>query len=249
MPNQPTLYYVVIALVALLIGLSKGGIGQVLGVLITPLLTFVMPVTQAVALALPLLIFGDLFSLWAFWKKWDMRYIRLMLPTAVIGIVIGTLLLTVLPDIALRRILGIMTLLYVVYRLLADRLKALAYQPRNWHGVAAGGAAGVGSALANVGALFYTVYMLLQPVEPVIFAGTATLFFFIINILKIPGFIVAGLFDLNLFLQVAWLLPLIPIGVFIGRWLVNRMPQKAFEQLMLVILTLAALVLIFVYPE
>ena len=51
-----------------------------------------------------------------------------------------------------------------------------------------------------------------------IFIGTATLFFAIVNAMKIPIFWQQGLLDFNLdYQRVLWALPIIPLGVWIGR--------------------------------
>lgn len=238
-------FYVVLIIAALIVGLSKGGMGAVLGVLVAPLLTMVMSPAEAVSLALPFLIFGDIFGLHTFWKTWDMHYIRLLLPTAIVGIVIGTFLLKTLDSGTLRHILGFFTLLFVAYKLADKRLKSLDYQPREWHGYLAGLGSGLGSALANAGAVPFTAYMLLQNVSPLVFAGTTTLFFATLNLLRVPLFLWTGLLDLHTLLSVAWALPFIPIGVYSGRWMINRINKTAFENIMLVVLVVAAGVLLF----
>ncbi len=233
----------IIVVVSFMIGLAKGGIGGVFGVLIVPLLALVMPVTRAISLALPLLIIGDWFALWAFWKQWDMRYLKLLVPLAVVGVIIGTYLLTALSNQALRYTLGAFTLLFVVYRLLDTRLKALNYHPRDWHGYLAGAATGLGSALANNGTPPFTAYMLLQEISPTAFVATGTLFFALLNLVKLPGLVLAGIFDLHDFLSVVWAIPLIPLGVWVSRWLVVRMNRIAFERFMLFVLFLTSLYL------
>lgn len=238
-------YYVVLIVVALFIGLSKGGMGAVLVILTTPMLSLIMPTQSAISLALPLLIIGDVFALWFYWKTWDMRYIRLMLPPAILGIVVGTVLLASLDNITLRHILGIFTLIFVVYRIADQRFKSLDYHPRNWHGYLAGAASGLGSALANSGSPPFTAYMLLQDVSPQVFVGTMTLFFAIVNAIKVPGLMIAGLLDLHTLLGVAWVIPAIPLGVLIGRWIIVRINKQAFEWFMLFILVVAAALLLF----
>jgi len=237
---MPLEFYVVVTLVGLLIGLSKGGLGAVLVVLTTPLLSLVMPVQSAISLALPLLLIADMFALWVYWRRWDMYYVRLMLIPGAIGVVVGTIILALLPDFTLRRILGLFTLTFIIYRLIAPRLASLTYTPRIWHGFVAGAASGLGSALANTGAPPFTAYMLLQRVPPVTFAGTTTLFFAIVNALKMPGLVAAGIFDIEQFLATLWVLPTIPIGVFVGRALIGRINAVTFERLLLVLLTIAA---------
>lgn len=243
-PSQPIAFYLIIALIGFLIGLSKGGMGAALVVLTTPILSMVMPVQTAISLALPLLIAADIVALWMFWGTWDNSYIRRMLPAAVLGVAVGSVLLAILPDLALRRIMGVFTLVFVLYRLGSDRLRGFEYHPKNWHAPLAGGLSGAGSALANVGAPPFTAYMLLQPINPMVFVGTTTLFFAVVNALKLPGLIITGIFDINNLWQNLWVLPIILIGVFVGRWLIRRINRIAFDRLMLGVLTLAALVLL-----
>jgi uncharacterized membrane protein YfcA len=239
-------FYAALIFVALLIGLSKGGMGAVLGVLVTPVLSLVMPVTAAISLSLPLLMIGDVFALWFYWKTWEMHYIRLLVPSAILGIIVGTYLLATLNNITLRHILGVFTLLFVVYKIADYRLKSLDYHPREWHGYLTGAASGLGSALANAGSVPFTVYMLLQDVSPTVFVGTTTLYFALVNALKVPGFVLAGLIDLNRLLSVLWVIPIIVAGVYIGRWMIKRIHKRAFEGFMLVVLVITSGVLLFV---
>ena len=237
-------FVLIVAVCSIFIGLSKGGLGAALVMLATPLLSLVMPVTDAISIVLPMLLIADVFGIWAFWNTWDMAIIRLLLPFTVIGIIVGTYLLATLPDQTLRHILGVFTLGFVAYRLLSARLGSRSYTHHNWHGHLAGAASGLGSALANVGAPPFTVYMLLQNRTPRVFVGTTTLYFAIVNLLKLPGLVVAGLFDLRDLETVVWALPLIPAGVWLGRWVIVRMNQTAFDRFMLLVLAVAGVFLL-----
>jgi hypothetical protein len=236
----------VFALAALLIGLSKGGLGGPVPVSLTaPLLSLVMPVQQAVGIVLPLLIFADMFALYFYWGKWDMRYIRTMLPIGVIGTIAGVALLVTLSGAVLGRVIGVITLVAVVYRVLQPRLTRLAYTPRPWHAPLAGLLSGFASALANAGAPPFTAYLLLQPqMNPITFVGTTTLFFAVVNLLKVPGYVASGITDLTLLGQAPWILVLIPCGVWLGRWVVRHMNPRLFEQTMLVALFVISMYLL-----
>jgi hypothetical protein len=245
----PFVVFTVVAASCLIIGLSKGGLSPALAVIIAPLLALVMPVRQSLSLALPLLLLGDAFALYTYWKTWDTRYIRLLLPAAIVGIVVGALVLASLPDDAIRRLVGAFVMLFVVYKLLEQRLTRLRYHPRNWHGIIAGWIAGTGSMVANVGGPPYTIYMLLQnDVTPRSFTGTATLFFAIVNAVKLPFLGMANIFNANDVLTYLWALPFIPLGVIIGRWMVTRIDRKTFDYVMLIALVICAVVLLFVPP-
>jgi hypothetical protein len=239
----------IVALVSLFIGLSKGGLGgPMLIPLLTPLLSQIMPAPQAVGTALPLLIVGDMFALRMYWRKWDMRQIKQLLPMAIVGVIAGTIVLAILTirpdDTLLRRIIGLFGLFVVVYKLTSERLKMIRLNTHRWHGYLAGVASGFGSALANVGAPPFTAYMLMQEVSPESFIGTSTLYFAIVNVVKLPAVIRLGLVDLQAIQQLAWVLFLIPVGVWLGRWLVLRINQKAFEWSVLILLVWVSVLLV-----
>jgi uncharacterized membrane protein YfcA len=244
-------FILVIILISLLIGLSKGGLGGPAPVaMITPLMSLVMPAGQAVGLVLPLLLFGDVFAVWLYWQKWDNRYLRLLLPMGVVGVALGSLALAILShqDTLMRRVLGLFTLAFVVYKVASVRLQRLSYHPQDWHGYLAGWASGFGSALANLGAPPFTAYMLLQDLTPTIFIGTTTLYFAILNALKLPGVLLTGNLNIHQFFSILWVIPVIPLGVWLGRQSLQHMNPKVFESLMLVLLFALSLFLLFVAP-
>ncbi|HEY6611966.1 MAG TPA: TSUP family transporter, partial [Pseudomonas sp.] len=75
----------------LLTGLSKGGFGGALGGIAVPLLALGMAPTQAAAVMLPILCVADLVGLRAYYGKWDVANLKIMLPGALIGVLIGSL--------------------------------------------------------------------------------------------------------------------------------------------------------------
>lgn len=229
-------------IVSILVGLSKGGLGGPIPVaMAVPILSLIMPVADAAALTLPLLIFADMFALRFYWNDWDMQYIRTMLPVGIIGVFIGTWMLASLDDSLLRLIMGGFTLLAVVYKLASDSISHLEYQSRPWHGYLAGLASGVGSAVANLGAPPFTAYMLLQKVTPTAFVGTTTLLFAIINLIKVPGYFTNGILTLATVRQILWALPIIPVGVWLGKFIISRMDQRIFERILIAMLALMGL--------
>jgi uncharacterized protein len=244
-------FTVIIVIGAVMIGLSKGGFGgPVLVSMLTPLLTLALPAGQAVGIVLPLLIFGDIFAVWIYWKKWDMRQIKLLLPSAVVGIILGEAVLLSLvssnQNDLLRRLLGLFTLLVVLYKVGSGWIKSLQYEPRGWHGYLAGWAAGFGSALANVGSPPFTAYMLLQDVSPISFLGTSSLFFAIANVIKLPFTLLnSNVLDVHQFLSIAWVLPLIPIATWIGKKFTLWLNPKTFENIILGGLFLMSLLMLF----
>jgi hypothetical protein len=244
--HQQLPVYLAYALALFLTGLSKAGLGGTLGFLITPMLALVMPLNQAVGLMLPVLILGDLFTLAAYWRRWEVRHLWVLFVGALFGVTLATLALANFPLDVLRKGLGVLVLVFFAYRLLERRIHSrLTYQPRQWHGVLAGSLAGFTSTLAHAGGPLVAIYLLLQKLPPATFIATSALFFVVLNWIKVPYYYFAGLFDFKRQLQFVWLMPLLLLGVWTGKRLVNRMNRKIFEAVILVLLLVSGLLLLF----
>src|SRR5215216_4306855 len=108
--DHNTIYVaIVITILGFMIGLAKGGFGG-LGSLLTPILALVLPVTLAVGVLLPMLMVGDVFAVYMYWKEWDLALVKPMLPAGIVGALAGTFLLSWLSSNGLRIILGVFVL-------------------------------------------------------------------------------------------------------------------------------------------
>lgn len=240
--TNPVLTAIVIALLGFLIGATKGGF-NILGALLTPLLSLILPVSQAVGVVLPMLIVGDVFALYMYRGQWDARLAWRMLPSGAVGVLIGTLLLMELPTHALRVALAIFVLIIVAYKFISDRVTQLAYRPRRWHAPAVGALTGLTSALFNNGGPAFNSYLLVLKLPPRTFIATTALFFALLNLLKVPGFLYAGILDMQLLLSLWWVFLFIPPGIWAARWLILRFDQRAFETIITALLILSSILL------
>ena len=217
-----------------------------MGALITPMLALVMPLDQAIGLTMPIFIIGDIFAMAAHWRRWEAPLIQVLLLGGILGVILGTFVITNVSITALRRGLGAIALLFVLYRVFEQHiLRLLRYQPRRWHGVVAGSVAGFTSALANAGGPAISIYLLMQNLSPSLFVATSVLFFAVLNIIKVPYYFYAGLFDYSIPSYLIWLAPLVPLGVWLGKRLVNRIDKVFFERIILFLLFATALLLHF----
>jgi uncharacterized membrane protein YfcA len=234
-----------VALVSLIIGLSKGGLGGLLGGLATPLMALVMPADQVIGLLLPILMTADVFAVWMHWKRWDWRLARLLIPGSIVGVTVATVFITNAPTNTLKTALGLIVLIFAIYRLLEKRLVDFSrYQGKDWHGMVAGTIAGFTSTLAHTGGPPITIYLLMQEVTPRVFIATSAIFFMILNWIKVPYYLYAGLFDLQRLISVIWLAPLLPLGVWVGKQMGDRINKETFEKLVVWLLIVTALLLI-----
>ena len=245
MADNQTILFIVAALVAFIIGLSKGGLGGAAGALATPMMALVLPADKVIGLILPILMLADIFAVALHWRRWDGHLIVLLLPGAILGVTIGTLFITNAPTEQLRTLLGVIVLLFALYKIFEKRiLRHIDYEPRNWHGLLAGTITGFSSALAHTGGPPVSIYLLMQKVTPAVFIGTSALFFFILNWIKVPFYFYAELFDLEQFRQIVWILPLVPLGVWTGRWLAYRVDRQTFENIIVALLLVNGVLLI-----
>lgn len=235
---------VIVALLGFLIGFSKGGFTALYAVL-TPLLSLVLPnVALAVGILLPMLMVGDVFVIYSYWGEWDGRLVRQMLPGAVAGVIAGTLLLARLPANVMRWALAIFTLLMVVYKFVSDAISSLRYQSRPWHSPAVGGLAGLASAMFNNGGPVLNSYLLLKNTSPRVFIANSALFFALLNLIKVPGFLYTRVLDLPLLLSFWWVFLFIPLGIWAARLLITRVTPLAFEWLIIILLIFSSGLLI-----
>lgn len=246
MANNPMAVTAMLAIVTFMISLSKGGLGGMLGALATPMMALVMPADQTLGLLLPIMLLADVFALAFNWRKWNSRLVWLMLPGALIGVTLGTGFIANAPVEALKIALAVIALIFVVYKIFEKRiLGSLKYREKNWHGWLAGTGAGFASSLAHSGGPPIIIYFMLLDVTPSVFVATSVLFFAILNWIKVPYYLYIHLFDFPRLLQLAWLIPIVPLGAWFGRWVAAKISKGVFDGIMVALLALAAVLLIF----
>ncbi len=233
-----------VALAAFLVGFSKAGVAGTLGPFVTVLMVLAIGADDAVGLLLPILIIADWFTVAAHWRNWDLSIYRRLLAAATVGIVIGSLIISAVDEAALRRIIAVAMLAFAIFYAFT---KSIRLDPGNQKRNAwpAGAISGVVSTLAHLGGPPIFVYLMTTDLSPRRFVATSAFLFASINLLKVPGYFAAGLFDGELIVSTIWAWAMIPIGVYVGRSLVDRINREWFERVTVALLAGGALVLLF----
>jgi uncharacterized protein len=221
-------FYLVAITAVVLYGLSKGGFSG-LGSLGVPILSLVTSPVRAAAIVLPILIVQDWVSVWAFRRDYSLRNLVILTPSAIIGVALGWLLAARVSDDAVRLAIGVISIVFVAYMLIRERLgHAPVEKPGVPSGVLWGSLSGFTSFVSHAGAPPFQVYVMPQYLEPRVFAGTATIFFAAVNLLKLPGYFLLGQFSRdNLFVS-AGLIPVAIASTFAGVWLTRRFSPDRF---------------------
>jgi uncharacterized membrane protein YfcA len=248
LPSYPTAFWVAAVLAVLILGIAKAGFGGGIGFVATPLLALFIPVAEAAAILLPILIVIDFMSISHYRGIYDRPSLRLMLPAAALGIVAGALLFRAFNanDEALKRAMGAMALLFVAWQtgqaLLLGALEGK--RPSTAAGISLSALSGFTSTLAHAGGPPATMYLLPQRLPRAIFAGTAAWFFMAVNLLKLPPYAMLGLLRVGNLTLVALLLPVAYLGTRLGVLLNRHFDDVWFNRVMYLFLTLTGLELL-----
>lgn len=223
------MFYAAAVPAVLLMGLAKSGLGG-FGALATPLMALGVPVPQAAAIMLPLLFVMDALGLQQLWRECDRDLLRLLLPAGLIGTGVGTLLFGVLSAKTVAAVVGGLTLLFLAQRLLFPPRADSAPPPRPL-GFVLGIASGFTSFVAHAGSPPVSAYVLPLRLAPIRFAATMAVFFAAVNLSKWIPYAWLGLIDLRNMATSLVLMPLAPIGVWLGIWLAKRIEAAWFYRL------------------
>jgi uncharacterized membrane protein YfcA len=222
-------FYAVAVPAVVLMGLSKSGFGAGFGALCVPLMALAVPVPQAAAIFLPLLLVMDALGVAALVKEADRGLIRLLLPAGLLGTLLGTLLFGRLSASAVAGVVGALTLGFVALRVLRAA-RADAPPPPRWLGFALGTVSGFTSFVAHAGGPPIGLYVLPLRLEPITVAATLAVFFAAVNLSKWLPYWWLGLIDARNLLTSLALLPFAPVGVWLGVKLARRISRALFER-------------------
>jgi uncharacterized protein len=210
---------------AFVIGVAKTG-APGLGTLIAPLMVIVVGDARlATAWALPVLITADLFAVWYWRRQAEARQLFSLAPWVLVGILAGAFALG-LPEIAIRRMLGV-----IVLSMLFLYLRRRFRPATQVHGSPAfyGLATGFSSTVANAAGPVMNLYLLSRNLPKEEFVATGAWFFLSLNLAKAPVYAYHGLYSVSSLTFDAMMIPVVLAGALTGRWVVRVMPQKLFE--------------------
>jgi uncharacterized membrane protein YfcA len=248
LPDYPALFWVTAVTAVLLVGIAKAGFGGGVGVIATPLMALTIPVAQAAALLLPILILIDLISIRHYWGKFDRASLKILLPSAIAGIALGSLFFSSLShnEQLLKTGIGILAVLFVLYRLGQTALQSAITEKKlpPAVGIGLGTLAGFISTLAHAGGPPVTIYLLPQKLPRQLFVGTTVVFFTIVNLIKLIPYSLLNLIRVGNLSTILLLTPLCFLGVWVGLWLNQRFTDLWFNRLVYTLLLLTGIQLI-----
>ncbi len=225
------LFYLIAIPVVLLTGISKTGIPGLFGGMAVPLLSLVISPLQAAAIMLPILCFIDLFGLRAFRGVYDRANMPILLTGLAIGIVVGTLIFGLVRQDVLRLVVGAIAILFALNNLLGWAKKRPPTQTSWPLGVLWSSLSGITSFLAHAGSAPIMAYLLPLRLDKRVYVGTMVWYFFASNYAKIIPYAFLGQLDTSNFLTALVLLPLVPVGVWLGLLIQGKLNDRVFYEI------------------
>ena len=185
-----------------------------------------IPPLQALAILVIPLIFMDLVTIRRFWSLWDLELVKSIIPLTLFGVIIGTITYSFLSDNSIRIILGVIAcgfgLEYFVNKS-KKIIKSSKVAGTFWSTLA-----GFTSFTIHAGGLPLSFYLLPMRLDRRKYVATLAIVFLALNLFKMIPYAYFGQINFQNLLTSILLLPLAPIGVYVGAYLTERVSQEIF---------------------
>lgn len=213
----------------LLAGLSKSGFGGAMGGLSVPLMSLLISTPQAAAIMLPILLVMDAAGLRVFRGQGDRANLRIIIPGAMLGLLVGTLTFHLVDARWIKGLIGMEALLFGIDRLRVVRASGQSRAPGVGRGLFWSAISGFTSFISHAGGPPILQYLLPQGMERVRMVGTTVIYFSVVNFAKLVPYTALGLLDTSNLTTSLLLLPVAPVGYWIGLKALKGLPQAPFD--------------------
>ena len=228
-----------------LFGIAKSGLGGSIALISIPLMTISMPLTTALGIILPILIFSDFIATYKYRKEFDLGTLKLIVPFAAIGIIIGSLTFSYFSEELLKFIIGLMGFLFAGHYFFFIKNKQSKSEKNLLKGGICSTVAGFTSFSVHAGGTPTSIYLLPLRMKKEIYVGTRIIFFTFVNLIKLPLYINLSMMNLETFKQSLILFPVALIGILIGYQLLRIIEEKLFYNILYALIFITSAKLIF----
>jgi len=226
------LFFIAVVPAIILFGIAKSGLGGSIALISIPLMTIAMPLTEALGIILPILIFSDFIATYKYRKEFDLGTLKLIVPFAALGIVIGSFTFSYFSEDLLKFIIGLMGFLFAGHYFLFKKNKEAKSEKNLIKGGICSTIAGFTSFCVHAGGTPTSIYLLPLRMRKEIYVGTRIIFFTFVNLIKLPLYIDLSMTNLETFKQSVILFPVALLGILIGYKLLKIIEEKLFYNIL-----------------
>ncbi len=228
------------AFCAFLVGVAKTGVPG-LGILVVPLMALMVGnAKNAAGWLLPVLCIADVFAVIYWRRQTAMWRLFKLAPWVLVGMALGTAALS-LDERALRPIIGAIVFAMMTIYLIRRWRSADTETPS--HAPTYGVTTGFASTVANAAGPVMSLYLLSKRLPKEEFVATGAVFFFILNLSKVPIYVWHNMISIRSLAFAAFMIPAVIVGAVSGRWVIHRIPQRIFEACVIGLTAISTLML------
>ncbi|MFA9275822.1 MAG: sulfite exporter TauE/SafE family protein [Candidatus Aquirickettsiella gammari] len=238
--------WVVCAIAILITGISKSAFGGALGGVGVPLMALFLSPRLVVAVLLPILCVMDVFGVKAYWRKWSVAELKVILPGGIAGIALGAFAMDLFSDKHVKGMIGVIAVVFMLDRMfqLRQRLR-WQHQPGKIFARVCATVSGVTSTVAHAGGPPILVYLMAKNLVKEQFVATTAVFFAVVNAGKLLPYTALGFFTLDSLQITACLAIFAPLGVWMGLHVLRVIPERYFYSLATALLGISGIKLIY----
>jgi len=241
-----TYQIVILCICALLIGVNKTALPGI-GILPVVLLADTFDSRLSTGMQLLMLAWADIMAVIYFRRSADWRIILRLLPWSLLGLGIGWWVLGYIPpenNAAMKLLIGWIVIGLLVLNFVRKRLDPEKIPSGIIPSAFYGSLMGSTTMLANAAGPVSAIYLLSMKLPKEQYMGSGAWLFLIVNWIKVPMFWYQGRITREVLLADLWMIPLLVAGGFLGIVLFKRLPQKLFENIVMVLVVVAAVKMI-----
>jgi len=231
----------------IIFGIAKSGLGGSIALISIPLMTVVMPLGQALAIILPILILSDFIAVYRFRKDFDLDTLKLIVPFSAVGIFIGSITFSYFSEELLKFIIGLMGFLFSAHYFLFKKNKLIPSKKSILKGGVCSTVAGFTSFCVHAGGTPTSIYLLPLRMKKEIYVGTRVIFFTFVNLIKFPFYINLSMITYESFKHSMMLFPLSVVGILIGYQILKHIEENLFYNVIYALILITSSRLVFSY--
>ena len=214
-------------------------------------MVLVLPPKLALAVFLPLILLTDIWVVYVWRKFFLFQIIWMMALGGIIGQIICWIFFDYLDDKTILLLIGLMALItsakYFIVKLdilkkTNSNLKKL--KPTLFRAIFWCSLSGFASFIAWAGSIPAQIFLLRLDVDRKNFVAAMSFYFFFINFSKIPFFLDLKIINQQSLILSFILIPVLPLGIFIGKWLNLKLSDNLFYNISHIALFLCGINLI-----
>jgi uncharacterized membrane protein YfcA len=225
------------AFISLLALLMRGLTGFGAALVMTPLLLFLFETKTAVVASAMVQLVTGLSIAYQARHAFDRAYLKLTLPACLLGIAAGSFILVSFEGALLKRLLGVVTILFAIRSLWrAQTHNAVRVVWSNWIGYLAGGLSGLLGTLFGIGGPPIVVFLENQIDSKVALRATLIIYFLVLDSVRMVGYWGAWLITEQVWALSLVMLPSALLGAYLGTRLHLNINERVFRQLVGILL-------------